>query len=181
MPQPAPLQIFTFPDGHISFNYPAGWSVQTKQGPYLTEQEKAGSVVAVVLDRSGAEVACVQSGMYGDGAAGSVKRTVLEHLPVPGITSEEPVEFGFAMDEVQPQPEGGSYYFMDVRLSHEFLPTASSSGSNQIPLANGIMTAYILFDHTKQPVFATPEAARAWMGTDQYAQLKALLLSLKYV
>lgn len=187
-PVPAPaLKTFTFPDGHISFSYPAGWQVRTEQGPYLTEQNKAGSTVAVVSDGSGEELARVMSGMYGDGAAGSVTRTVLEQLPVPGVSSKEPVQFGFFMDEVQPHdgsaPEGRnhSYYVMDVRLAHEFEQGYTSSGTNQIPLANGMMTAYVIFDFDNQPVFETPTAAKAWMGSEQYAQLKALLLSLKYV
>lgn len=179
-PEVAGLQTFTFPDGHISFTYPAGWKVQTKQGPYLDEGSKAGSVQAAVLDQTGAEVVSISSGMYGDGAAGPVKRTVLDQAPVPGIidATGKPAEFGFALDEVQ--PDGSSYYFMDVRLAAEFLPGQDSSGSNQVPLGNGIMAAYVVFDYTRQPVFATPDAAKAWMATEQYKQLKSLLLSLKY-
>jgi hypothetical protein len=193
-PQAAPRQTFVFPDGHISFAYPDGWSVRTEQGPYLTEEAKAGSVYAVVLDGSGSEVARVLSGMYGDGAAGSVKRTVLDHAPVPGITDASgiPAEFGFASDQVLPvsypgmpepaEPADSSslYYFMDVRLAREFLPGQTQSGTNQIPLPNGVMSAYVVFDFEKQPVFATPDAAKAWMASEQYAQLKALLLSLTY-
>ncbi|WP_254678642.1 hypothetical protein [Arthrobacter sp. 24S4-2] len=151
---------------------------------------------AVVLDGSGAEVARVLSGMYGDGAGGSVKRTVLDHAPVPGITdaSGHPAEFGFASDQILPVPYPGmpeptestepadsaSYYFMDVRLAQEFLPTQTGSGTNQIPLPNGVMSAYVVFDVERQPVFATPDAARAWMASERYAQLKVLLLSLNY-
>jgi hypothetical protein len=43
-----------------------------------------------------------------------------------------------------------------------------------------MMAAVVVFDYTRQPVFATPEAAKARMATEQYARLKALLLSLKY-
>ncbi len=193
-PEAEPRQTFVFPDGHLSFAYPDGWSVRTEQGPYLTEEAKAGSVYAVVLDGSGSEVARVLSGMYGDGAAGRVERTVLDHAPVPGIAdaSGNPAEFGFAHDQVvavpypgMPEPRGPvtsapGYYFMDVRLAHEFLPTQTGSGSNQIPLPNGVMSAYVVFDFEKQPVFATPEAARTWTASEQYAQLKALLLSLTY-
>ena len=178
-PRAGALQTFTFPDGHISFTYPAGWKIRTEQGPYLTAESKAGSVSAIVTDGSGSEVARLLSGMYGDGAAGRVKRTVIDQAPVPGITSKEPVHFGFVRDEIQ--PAGGEYYFMDVRLAHEFQPAETSSGSNQVPLATGIMTASVIFDYEKQPVFASIDAAKAWMATEQYAQLKALLLSLKYV
>lgn len=195
-PPAALLQTFTFPDGHISFAYPAGWSIRTEQGPYLAEEAKAGSVYAIVSDGSGAEVARVLSGMYGDGAAGPVKRTVLERVPLPGITAVagEPVEFGFAMDQglIVPSPytaeptlpTDGSlrYYLMGVRDAGEFLPTQNSSGSNQVSLPNGVMSAFVVFgQQEKQPVFASLDAAKAWMATEQYAQLKALLLSLNYL
>jgi hypothetical protein len=192
--QPAALGTFAFPDGHLSFSHPREWSVRTEQGPYLTEEAKAGAVVAVVTDDTGAEVARVLSGMYGDGAAGSVKRTVLDHAPVPGITdtSGNPAEFGFAADQIlpvtypgMPDPTGPAdstpaYYFMDVRLAQEFLPTQDTSGTNQIRLPNGVMSASVVFDFEKQPVFATPDAAREWMASERYAQLKTMLLSLRY-
>ncbi|MCU1548466.1 MAG: hypothetical protein JWO29_1417 [Arthrobacter sp.] len=183
-PEPASpaLQTFTFPDGHISFSYPAGWSVRTQQGPHLDELYRVASVEsveAVVADASGAEVARVMNGMYGDGAASPVRRTVLDHGPVLGITNTagEPAEFGFALDEIVGVD---SYYFMDVRLAHEFLPTQEDSGTNQVSLPNGEMAAYVVFDFDKQPVFATPDVARIWMATEQYSQLKALLASVKY-
>jgi hypothetical protein len=189
--QPAALQTFTFPDGHISFKYPNGWSVRTEQGPYLSEETKAGSVGVIVSDDAGAEVAHVFSGFYGDGTGGWVKRTVLDRAAVPGITdkSGNPVEFGFAADQALPAPGEGTpaqpadslpSYFMDVRLSSEFQAGERSSGTNQIMMPNGVMSARVLFDFEKQPTFATPEAAKAWMGSAQYAQLKALLLSLSY-
>lgn len=173
------LQVFTFPDGHISFSYPAVWTVRTGQGPYLGEDTKANSVEAVVLDGSGKEVVRVLSGAYGDGAAGPVKRTVLDHAPVPGITGTDgkPAEFGFALDEIA---EVDSYYFMAVRAAHEFLPGQEDSGANPVPLPNGMMAAYVVLDADQGPAEATLDAGKAWMGTERYAQLKALLISLEY-
>ena len=43
---------------------------------------------------------------------------------------------------------------------------------------NGGLTTSVLFNN---PAFPTRAAAKAWMATDQYAQLKALLISLNYV
>lgn len=183
-PQAPVLKTFTFPDGHISFTHPAGWTVKTKPGPALNEEAQKTSYVATVFDAAGAEVAHVLSGMYGDGAEGPVKRTVLDHAPVPGITdlSGEATEFGFAYDEL---PGGGStggpYYLMDVRRAHEFLPNQDMSGSNQVQLPNGVLTAVVIFGGTDStPPFASPDAAKAWMGSEKYAQLKAMLLSLSY-
>jgi hypothetical protein len=101
-PRAGALQTFTFPDGHISFTYPAGWKIRTEQGPYLSAESKAGSVSAIVTDGSGSEVARLLSGMYGDGAAGRVKRTVIDQAPLKGSTTLEPVHFGFDKDEIQP-------------------------------------------------------------------------------
>lgn len=179
---PPALQIYTFPDGHISFSYPAGWTVRTKPGPALNPESQKSSFDAVITDQSGQEVAHVFSGMYGDGAAGPAKRTVLDHAPLPAIKDErgEATEFGFAYDEY-PGTTDPAYYFMDVRRASEFLAPVDSSGSNQVWLPNGIMTARVIFDDlpTRQ-AFTSPDAAKAWMGTEQYARLKALLLSLKY-
>jgi hypothetical protein len=179
---PPAKQTYTFPDGHISFSYPAGWTVTTKPGPALNPDAQKNSFDAAITDQSGQEVARVLSGMYGDGAAGPAKRTVLDHAPVPAINDVrgEAAEFGFAYDEY-PGNTSPAYYFMDVRRASEFLAAVDSSGSNQVQLPNGILTASVIFgDSPTQQTFASPDAAKAWMGTEQYAQLKALLISLKY-
>ncbi|MFK0008120.1 hypothetical protein ACIQTZ_13800 [Paenarthrobacter sp. NPDC090520] len=193
------LKTFTFPDGHLSFTYPAGWTVTTEQGPYLSEEAKAASVGATIFDESGAKVAIINSGMYGDGTAGNVDRTVYDRAVVSGVkaTTGERVEFGFFSNHSQyvpydgpayegmPSPrtgpvDGPSYYAMDVRVASMLEPGLTTSGTNQVPVGNGMMNAYVYFDFEKQPTFATPAAAKAWMGTQQYAQLKAMLLSLSY-
>ena len=184
-PAPQALQTFTFPDGHISFTYPTGWTVEAGPGPALNPEDQKNSIEAIIRDEAGSEVARVGSGMYGDGAAGPAKRTVLDHGPVTGITdtSGEATEFGFAYDEYPGSP-GGPYYFMDARKAKEFLATTGSSGSNQITLPNGVLTAGVVFDEQAapafKPAFASPADAKAWLGTKQYAHLKALLLSLAY-
>jgi len=201
-PSQAPVanpQKFTFPDGHLSFTLPVGWSVRTEQGPSATEAEEATSTIAKVLDSSGTEVAVIYSGTYGDGTGGVVDRTIFDRAVVPGVrdNSGELVELGFVSYQPQyipyegppyegmPSPrtgpvEGPPTYVMDARVSSELKAGINSSGTNQVRVPNGIMSAYVLFDQSKQPTFATPEAAKAWMGTTQYAQLKALLLSLSY-
>lgn len=188
----AASQTFTFPDGHISFTLPVGWSAYTEQGPYLSEETKAASQGATILDSAGTKVAMVSSGFYGDGTAGEVTRTVYDRAAVPGLRdiSGNPVEFGFAANQSRYVPYGApegsakvlgdAYYFMDVRLASELQSGETDSGTNLIRMPNGFMNAYVLFDFDKQPTFATPEAAKAYMGTTQYAQLKSMLLSLSY-
>lgn len=178
----AALQTFTFPDRHISFTCPGQWRVQLRPGPALSAEARKISFEAVISDAAGKEVARVYSGAYGDGASGPAKRTVLDHVPLPGITDTTggPAEFGFGYDEY-PGPGGSPYYFMDVRSAKEFLATTNSSGTNQLSLPNGIMAARVtLGDQSRRPAFASPAAAIAWMGTAHYAQLRAMLLSLKY-
>jgi hypothetical protein len=182
-PPAAALESFTFPDGHVSFTHPAGWTVKVTPGPALNAEAQKTSFHALISDGSGTELAQVLSGMYGDGAEGPVKRTILDHAPVPGVTDVrgDAVEFGFAYDEY-PGSAGGAYYFMDVRLAPEFLSAVDSSGSNQVRLPNGVLTATVIVGEpgVPTPAFKSPSAAKAWLGTEQYAQLKALLLSVKY-
>jgi hypothetical protein len=181
-PQPPAGVPFTFPDGHISFTHPAGWTVDIKPGPALNPEAQKNSFEAVIRDAAGTGLARVFSGMYGDGAAGPATRTILDHAPVPGITNMagEATEFGFAYDEY-PGASGSPYYFMDVRNAREYLATTDSSGSNQILLPNGVLSAMVvLSDDVSTPAFASPAAAKAWMSTERFAQLKAMLLSLRY-
>ena len=128
------METFTFPDGHISFDYFAGWTVTVKPGPANNPEEQKISFEATVKDETGTVLARVYSGKYGDGAAAPAKRTILDHSPVSGITNTagEATEFGFAYDEYL---DGGYYYFMDVRNAREFLATTDTSGSNQITAA----------------------------------------------
>ncbi|MGO4804190.1 hypothetical protein AB4089_03585 [Arthrobacter sp. 2MCAF15] len=178
--QSPPMERFTFPDGHISFTHTAGWTVTVKPGPALNAEAQKNSFKAIIRDGSGTEMARVNSGMYGDGASGPAKRTILDHAPVPGITNMagESTEFGFAYDELV---DGNGYYFMDVRNAREFLATTESTGSNQIRLPNGILSAHVvLTDSPSTRAFSSPAAAKAWMETGRYAQLKSMLLSLKY-
>ena len=193
------LKTFTFPDGHLSFEYPADWTIRTEQGPYAAPEDQANSVIARVSDGAGSEVARVFNGNYGDGTAGPVERTILDRAVVAGVrdNSGEKVDFGFSSTQSRYVPyDGPAYegmptaptapvndppvYIMDVRISSELQAGATTSGTNQVRVPNGIMSAYVVFDSTKQPTFATPAAAKAWIGTQQYARLKAMLLSLSY-
>lgn len=174
------METFTFPDGHISFDYFEGWTVTVKPGPVNSAAEQKISFEASIEDESGALLARVYSGKYGDGAAAPVKRTVLDHSPVSGIVDKSGgvAQFGFAYDE---SLDGKLFYFMDVREAHEFLAPDGSSGSNQIELPDRIMNAYVvLTDSPSTLAFKSPAAAKAWMETGRYAQLKTLLLSLTY-
>ncbi|BCW61244.1 hypothetical protein [Arthrobacter sp. StoSoilB22] len=192
-------QTYTFPDGHLSFTYPVGWSIRADQGPFDPPGTAEASRIVTVFDAAGAEVARVFNGNYADGTAGLVDRTILDRAVVPGVrdNSGELVEFGFSSNQSQyipyegppyegmPSPrtgpaDGPPTYIMDVRVSSELKAGVSSSGTNQVRVPNGIMSAYAVFDPAKQPAFATPEAAKAWMGSTQYAQLKSMLLSLSY-
>ncbi len=174
------METFTFPDGHIAFDYFAGWTVTVKPGPANNADEQKISFEATIKDEAGTVLARVYSGKYGDGAAGPAERTVLDHSPVSGIVDKSGgvAQFGFAYDEA---PDGSLYYFMDVRAAHEFLAPDGSSGTNQIPLPDRIMNAYVvLTDRPSTLAFKSPADAKAWMETGRYAQLKALMLSLRY-
>lgn len=159
----------------MSFSYPAGWTVRVLQAPYLDEAGRRASREAILADAAGNDVASITSGMYGDGAAGPVVRTVLATEPVPGLvnTAGEQGAFGFIADEVA----GYLHFSMGIRRSEEFAPGYASSGSPQFLLPNGALVARVIFEDV---AFPGVDAAKAWMRTGQYAQLRALLLSVRY-
>jgi hypothetical protein len=175
--QSAPVKTFTFPDGHLSFDYPAGWTVAVEQGPAQTAAEGATSRMANITDATGKAMATVYSG-EGPGFTGSVTRTILDHSPTDlKDANGRAVEFGFTMDT--PVSSGNPSYSMGVRTANEFAG-GTVPGSSMSKMPNGNMEALVTFDPAKAPEFATPAAAKAWMGTGEYAQLKTLLLSLSY-
>ena len=174
------LKTFTFPDGHISFEYPSGWTVRTKQGPYLDHTngtDKAKSVEAHIYDETGSELAFVASGGYGGGASGPVNRTILDSQSLPAFPNRDgSSHFAFVVDSYP--FEHPANYSMAV-LSNQFMTEGEGSVSavNGIKSGNGISAAAVIFD---TPAFKSPAAAKAWMATRQYSQLKGMLTSLRY-
>lgn len=172
-PKPAPgeLKTFTFPDGHISFAYPAAWTVRTVRPP-------AGlpGVEATVADADGKDLLFLGNGVTAGCTGGPVSRQVLDHEPVRGMTAPDGTAavFGFAVES-----RGG----VDAYLMGLAGPRSLASGEgvaswcNLVPTANGGLFTRVIFDGAG---FPNRGGAKAWMATDQYAQLKALLLSLNY-
>lgn len=165
------LKTFTFPDGHISFAYPETWRVRMVQPP-------AGlpGVEAIVADAEGNDLLTLANGVTAGCAGGPVSRQVFDQASVPAMTAPNGTEpsFGFVAESYG----NGEAYFMgltDPRSLKE--GEGVSSWCNLIPTANGGLFTRV---HFSDPGFPNRGAAKAWTATDQYAQLKALLLSLKY-
>lgn len=167
------LKTYTFPDGHISFAYPATWTVRTVLPP-----ADVPGVEAIVADGAGVDLLSLGNGFTAGCAGGPVSRRVFDRAAVPGMTAPDGTEpvFGFAM-EGYPNGDGVAYFMglADPRSLEEGEGVAS--WCNLIPTGNGGLITRVLFS---DPGFHNRGAARAWMETDQYAQLKALLVSLTY-
>ncbi|MBT2532687.1 hypothetical protein J7E83_11245 [Arthrobacter sp. ISL-48] len=167
------LKTFTFPDGHISFAYPSTWAVRTVLPP-------AGvpGVEAIVSDGAGNDLLSLGNGFTAGCAGGPVSRRVFDQAAVPGMAAPDGTEplFGFVM-ESYPNGEGDSYFMglSDPRSLEEGEGVAS--WCNLVSTENGGLSTRVLFNN---PGFPNKGAANAWMATDQYAQLKALLVSLTY-
>ncbi|KQR75103.1 hypothetical protein ASF98_04460 [Arthrobacter sp. Leaf337] len=85
----------------------------------------------------------------------------------------EPV-FGFVVESYG----DGDAYFMGLSDPRSLAQGEGvSSWCNLVSTANGGLSTRVLFN---DPAFPNRGAARAWMATDQYVQLKALLMSLAY-
>ncbi len=168
-PAPAPaLADFTFPDGHLSFSYPADWSVRLVDSP-------DGGTRAVIADAGGNELASVTTGTNASDATGPVARTVLDAAPVANLRDAAggQLSFGFAFDSFADHVG----YHMGMRREADFDPSTQSAGFAHVELPNGDAIAKVIF---ADPAFGSVDSAKAWMATEQYSQLKRMLLSLSY-
>ncbi|MET4134217.1 hypothetical protein [Pseudarthrobacter sp. PvP090] len=179
--QPA-LKTFTFADGHISFSYPDSWSVRTQRGPGQ-EGHPWQPVEAIVSDRTGADLFSVSSGANGIGcSAGPVNRTVFDKAPAPGMREVDGTApmFGFIVE----RSGGDDSYFMAVMNPRNLEEGDVSSQCTLLKMGNGAAQNRVIFNQSVYPNpvpgFLSRQAAKSWMATGQYAQLKALMLSLKY-
>lgn len=179
--QPA-LQTFTFPDGHISFSYPASWSVRTQRGPGR-DGPPWQPVEAIVSDGTGADLFSASSGADGIGCtAGPVNRTVFDTAPVPGMREVDGTTpmFGFIVE----RSGGDDMYFMHVMNPRNLEEGDVGSHCTLLTMGNGGALNSVIFNQSVSPTpvpgFPSRQAAKSWMATEQYAELKALLLSLKY-
>ncbi|WP_120521523.1 hypothetical protein [Arthrobacter celericrescens] len=171
--KPKPVKTFTFPDGHISFQHPAGWSVRTAECPTIPGGP-AECVEANIMSK-GKPIAVMVSGFYGDGAAGPVDRTVLDSALVPGLAvSEDDPTFAFFKDSYG---DVNDHYFMTIGKASEAVSGSISGGMPQVLLPNGVGVFRVYIDSGK---LANDAEARAWMATAEYAQFKSMLMSVSY-
>ncbi|MCM0615289.1 hypothetical protein MOD31_04590 [Paenarthrobacter sp. TYUT067] len=170
------IGLYTFPDGHISFLLPADWTAQTERLPFNLNGKHYETVTAHIHDETGAEVAQITSGIYGGVVGGPVNRTILDSQPLTGFNSRHGAShFAFFKDEY-PFDTEYTRYFMGV-VTDDLMTEGpdSTSASSFLIMGNGGAQAT-----TNIEVSMTPESAAAWMETEQYSKLKALLTSLQY-
>ncbi len=168
--------LYTFPDGHISFLLPAGWTAQTEEIPMTLHGVVYPTANAYIHDETGAEVALIASGVFGGVVAGPVNRTILDSQPLTNFDSRDGAShFAFFKDEYPFDP-AVTRYFMGV-VTNAFMTEGpgSSSAHSFMVMDNGASIARANIE-----VSMTPEGAAAWMESEQYSKLKALLTSLQY-
>lgn len=172
---------FTFPDGHISFDVPAGSTVQVEQAPYNEEANHPGgkenSLAATIFDETGDKLAHITSGGTGGLVAGPVNRTILDSQELSAFNSRNGAShFAFVRDDYAGFPEFPVRYYMGVVADYFMTEGPDSASVNSFMIMpNGAVTAVAEIDASM-----TPETAAAWMKTDQYVKLRALLTSLRY-
>jgi len=166
---PAAPETFTFPDGRLSFNHPADWTVE------LFEPSKTPYVgTAMVHDAEGNSRINIYYGQIADVVAGSANRTVIETDPVPGLRdhSVPTPHSSFFVD----RSGGAARYRMELTAG---LPVSPDGQVREGPVLLGgrVLSANVLFD--PQP-FANDEAAKAWYCGPEGQPLKAVLVSFSY-
>ncbi|MCX8453704.1 hypothetical protein [Paenarthrobacter ureafaciens] len=171
---------FTFPDGHISFELPAGWSVQVEQGNYNELANLPGGkencLIANVYNAIGENVARIDSGATFGVVGGPVNRTIINSQQLTQFDSRDGAShFAFFRDEYPFEPTV-TRYFMGV-VNEKFMTEGpdSISANSFLGMGNGAAQAVAHID-----VNMTPRTAATWMETEQYANLRALLTSLRY-
>ncbi len=131
---------------------------------------------AYIHDETGAEVARIASGVFGGVVGGPVNRTILDSQPLTNFDSRHGAShFAFFRDEY-PFDTEYTRYFVGVVVDN-FMTEGpdSTSASSFMIMGNGAAQATANIE-----VSMTPESAAAWMETEQYSKLKALLTSLQY-
>ncbi len=168
-PAPAGLATFKFPDGRLSFDYPADWRVEVfepSQSPYVG--------TATIYNASGNDVINIYYGTIADIVAGSASRTVLETDPVPGLVGHfvPTPHSSFFVD----RSDGAAHYRMGLTAGLPVSPDGKVQ-DGLIMLGDRVLTADVLF--TDSP-FANDEAAKDWYWGVEGRALKAILMSVSY-
>jgi zona occludens toxin (predicted ATPase) len=173
-PAPAPaaadVKTYTFPDGHVSFKYPAGWKVELFTG----SGSPSDSATATVVDASGTQQATVYSGRIADGVSHPVTRTVFESAPVPGLAAQPApaAQYAFYVDRM----DSNATYRMHLAAGAP-KPGQGSALDGIIRAWDGVIVADVQF--IEKP-FANDAAAKSWLAGTEGQALKALLLSISY-
>jgi hypothetical protein len=171
---------FTFPDGHISFELPAGWSVQVEQGNYNELANLPGGkencLIANVYNAIGENVARIDSGATFGVVGGPVNRTIIDAQQLTEFDSRDGAShFAFFKDEYPVEPSVTRYFMGVVNETFMTEGPESTSANSFLGMGNGAAQAVAHID-----VNMTPEIAATWMETEQYSNLRALLTSLRY-
>jgi hypothetical protein len=169
-PAPAELKTYTFPNGHVSFKYPAGWKVELFTGGGSPSE----SATATIIDASGTEQATVYSGRAADGVSHPVTRTVYESTPVPGLAAQPApaAHYAFYVDRM----DSNATYRMHLAAGVP-KPGQGSALDGVIRAGDGVILADVKF--IEKP-FANDAAAKSWLAGAEGQALKALLLSISY-
>lgn len=170
------IGLYTFPDGHISFLLPAGWTAQTEVIPMDFFGDGRQTVDAHIYDETGTEVALIASGVYGGVVAGPVNRTILDSQQLTDFDNQRGAShFAFFKDEY-PFETPETRYFMGV-VDSVFMSEGpgSASANSFLIMDNGASVARANID-----VSMSAESAAAFMESEQYSKLKSLLTSMQY-
>jgi hypothetical protein len=169
-PAPAALATYTFPDGRLSFKYPADWKVELFTG----DVKPSTSRTATVFDASGTKQVTVYSGLVADGVTHPVTRTVFESAPVPGLQQQPApaAHYSFYVDRMETNPT----YRMHLTAG---APAAGKGVALDgiIRVGKEVLVADAQF--IEKP-FASDAAAKAWLASTEGQAIKALLLSVTY-
>lgn len=171
-PALAGLATYTFPDGRLSFKYPADWRVE------FFEASGAPSFVgtASVYDASGEKQVTVYTGQIADGVTHPVIRTVFESEPVPGLQQQPAPTANYSFYVDRDGMQSNPLYRMHLTAGKP-MSGAEMALDGIIRISERVLVADVQF--IEKP-FASDDAAKAWLAGAEGQALKALLMSMSY-
>lgn len=176
---PAPdLATYTFPNGNISFQYPAAWSITEEELSPTLGPDIIWWVRATVHDATGNALAAIGWKMPDCGTGVRIQaRTIIDQVELGLPARHGSAVYAFFADTTA--VDGGLRYTMAITAG-PLTPedrTSYNGPVGGVPLSDGVLCTEVQFGPAP---FASVDSARVWYGGSEAQQLRALFLSFTY-
>lgn len=169
--------VFTTPDGIYSFLLPTGWEAAAVEPLDLpTYGVELSASAYVISDASGQPIARFDGGVPGDGAdLPSPDHLVFDSELLPHIEPEFDLPVYFVFESLPDYEEGGRLYQARLQTGEPAVEGMSTQMAGKIFMERN--SVFIFTSTLDEAGPASEEEARQWIESEQYSQLRAMLVS----